>query len=123
MPGRNGMGPEGLGPKTGRGLGPCKSDNVGQVERAGDSPVNMFGRGMGAQYRGRGRGAYLAGSGNGYGRRALKGLGCYSGGRWGQYPGVFDSGDQEASQRDLKQLLEQQNEMLQLMKEIIHRAD
>jgi hypothetical protein len=27
MPGKDGRGPEGKGPKTGRGLGPCSKDN------------------------------------------------------------------------------------------------
>ncbi|MEA1962767.1 MAG: DUF5320 domain-containing protein [Patescibacteria group bacterium] len=44
MPNRNGTGPEGKGPKTGRGLGPC-----------GDGTPRGGGRGMGLG-RGRGRG-------------------------------------------------------------------
>ncbi len=53
MPNRDGTGPNGKGPRTGRGNGPCKEN---QTER--DS--NFGG--------GRGFGRHLQGRGNGYGR-------------------------------------------------------
>jgi hypothetical protein len=43
MPNKNGMGPEGKGPKTGRGLGPCSGDNS-------QGNVNGKGRGVGRQH-------------------------------------------------------------------------
>ena len=51
MPNKNGTGPEGEGPKTGRGLGPCR-DGVSKGDR----------RGLGL---GRGRGSS---TGRGFGR-------------------------------------------------------
>jgi hypothetical protein len=47
MPGRDGTGPNGLGPMTGRKLGPCNKDQQAQ-------PI-QFGRGMGCR-RGCGQG-------------------------------------------------------------------
>ena len=52
MPNKNGTGPEGKGPKTGRGLGLC-----------GDGTPREGGRGMGlSRGRGRGVGRGLAGN-------------------------------------------------------------
>ena len=48
MPGRNGRGPLGQGPKTGRGTGRCRGSNA-----AGDAATGGLGFGLG---RGRGRG-------------------------------------------------------------------
>ncbi len=68
MPNRDGTGPLGKGPRTGRGLGPC-----GQQE--GETPITPPGRGLGrgaglGAGRGAGRGAGLgAGRGAGRGRR------------------------------------------------------
>lgn len=64
MPSGNGMGPEGRGPITGRGLGPCSDRTTTGKE--------FFGRGRGMAY-GRGGGwgrgiAYGCGRGLGYGR-------------------------------------------------------
>ena len=42
MPNKNGTGPEGKGPKTGRGLGPCGDDNPRR-----DGRGRGLGRGMG----------------------------------------------------------------------------
>jgi hypothetical protein len=55
MPGRDGNGPEGKGPMTGRKLGPCNKDAITQ-------PL-QYGRGMGCG-RGCGRGF-----GRGFGRK------------------------------------------------------
>lgn len=81
MPNRNGMGPEGRGPGTGRGLGGC-------VPTARDAapPVTGAGQGWG---RGRGRGAGCGGGGQ---RRRLG---------WGQNwgGGVADSNLSEQVRR------------------------
>lgn len=53
MPGFDGSGPAGAGPKTGRGLGPCN----GAIP-SGKTGMRGFGRGMGA---GRGFGRKLFG--------------------------------------------------------------
>ncbi len=58
MPGRNGTGPNGEGPLTGRGMGPC-----------GRGAGSMGGYGRGAGYGGRG-----AGYGRGYGCRCWQGM-------------------------------------------------
>jgi len=42
MPNRNGTGPQGKGPKTGRGLGSCKDEAPGKNQRG-----RGLGRGMG----------------------------------------------------------------------------
>ncbi|MBU2502105.1 DUF5320 domain-containing protein [bacterium] len=82
MPGENGRGPLGQGPRTGRGLGRCG------VPQRDDQPVNEtpapdgqgqgrgFGRGLG---RGFGRGAGL-GAGGGRGRGFGPGRGWGRGG-------------------------------------------
>ena len=60
MPGGDKTGPEGKGPKTGRGLGPCSTE--GQLEKArGNRPRRGLGRGApagagGGGCRGRRRG-------------------------------------------------------------------
>jgi hypothetical protein len=46
MPRRDGTGPEGKGPKTGRGLGPCGKNSKGV-------PARPNGRGTGSGRRGR----------------------------------------------------------------------
>jgi len=58
MPYRDGTGPEGKGPRTGRGLGNCNDNGVKAQENA---PRGFFGLG-----RGRGQGA---GRGRGFGFR------------------------------------------------------
>ena len=52
MPGRNGTGPMGQGPMTGRGLGRCSAGNNGQNKSKNTTDL-VPGRGMG---NGRGRG-------------------------------------------------------------------
>lgn len=58
MPRRNGTGPDGAGPLTGRGMGPCKKDSkkTDQTSTGG----GFFGRGRGA---GQGRGFFGRGRG------------------------------------------------------------
>jgi len=56
MPRQNGMGPQGRGPKTGRGLGPCTTKSGETI--VAEEKVGFFrrlGRGLGLG-RGRGRG-------------------------------------------------------------------
>lgn len=75
MPGRNGTGPEGMGPLTGRGMGNCSSaNNV-------DTNQKPIGRGMGRRLGfargqgGRGRGCGM-GRGRGFGMgRGMQGRG------------------------------------------------
>lgn len=66
MPRGDRTGPQGLGPKTGRGFGPCNSDN--QIPRTPNQPDGTgFSRGIGmGRRRGKGQGA---GRGQGRGRR------------------------------------------------------
>lgn len=53
MPAKDGTGPEGRGPLTGRGLGPCEDDPSDTVTGL----VQRLGRGFGRLFkRGRGRG-------------------------------------------------------------------
>lgn len=47
MPGKNGTGPLGNGPLTGRGLGPCNGTNRGQYYGCGRGFGRGFGRGLG----------------------------------------------------------------------------
>lgn len=47
MPGRDGTGPEGKGPQTGRGLGPCKEDEEGNIVK----PDTPMGKGLGRGFR------------------------------------------------------------------------
>lgn len=49
MPNKDGTGPAGQGPKTGRGLGPCTPKNL-QKEK--NSRLGNKGRGMGPRNRG-----------------------------------------------------------------------
>lgn len=74
MPNLDGTGPEGKGPKTGRGLGKCsdtdnKTGNDEQKEKKEDAEYGL-GRG-GRPYGGGGRGRRRGGGGNrgGLGRR------------------------------------------------------
>ena len=53
MPNQNGMGPNGQGPRTGRGLGPC-----GDGIRQGYGRQGNFGRGRGFSGNGSGRGFF-----------------------------------------------------------------
>jgi hypothetical protein len=56
MPGRNGMGPMGQGPMTGRGMGWCGGANAA-IDMPQRGPGLGMGRGRGqGQGRGRGRG-------------------------------------------------------------------
>lgn len=61
MPGRNGTGPSGMGPKTGRGMGNCNP------KKTGNGIISNLGQGFGLG-RGQGRGQGL-GKGLGLGRR------------------------------------------------------
>ena len=64
MPAGNGMGPQGMGPMTGRGMGFCAGV-------AAPGSMNTFpGRGIGMGF-GRGRGACGGGRGNGRGWRNM----------------------------------------------------
>lgn len=69
MPGRNGKGPQGEGPRTGRGLGRCKTDETGNSkdENTEETPGRGLGRGRG-QGLGRGAGRGRAGRGGRGGR-------------------------------------------------------
>lgn len=58
MPGRNGTGPMGAGPMTGRGLGNCTGNQPGNFPR-------NYGRGLGCR-RGSGRGFGLGWFGGGW---------------------------------------------------------
>jgi len=49
MPNKDGTGPEGKGPKTGRGLGPCSPDSL---QKDKNSRLGNRGRGMGPKNRG-----------------------------------------------------------------------
>lgn len=73
MPGRDGTGPGGMGPMTGRAAGPCANNTM---------PGRGPGRGLGL---GRGRGAGL---GQGLGRGAGLGMGCRGGRRWNAAQGM-----------------------------------
>ena len=55
MPREDGTGPEGMGPKTGRGAGPCADDDVRGSRRAGSNAGTGkgFGRGAGRRWRNR----------------------------------------------------------------------
>jgi hypothetical protein len=55
----NGTGPEGRGPRTGRGLGKCKKISE-------DEALNKLGKGMGKRFK--------AGGGEGKGKRFQSGL-------------------------------------------------
>jgi hypothetical protein len=68
MPGLNSTGPEGKGPRTGRGLGRCKPTDQEKNEnpKSEDRP-QAYGRGMGRRSN-RGRG-----TGKGLGRRLGRG--------------------------------------------------
>jgi hypothetical protein len=71
MPYRDGTGPTGQGPKTGRGLGPCGTSGIRKEQTEPSQPTSWLGRlttgGLGlGQGAGRGRGP---GRGLGRGRR------------------------------------------------------
>lgn len=59
MPQINGTGPEGKGPKTGRGLGRCK-------QNSSEDEKNKLGKGLGKRYK--------SGGGTGKGKRLKSGL-------------------------------------------------
>jgi hypothetical protein len=74
MPGFDGTGPEGRGPRTGRGLGKCNPDNTNpNTDVAENDDFPPYGRGRGY---GRGNGRGPAGRGRG------RGFGFGRGGRW-----------------------------------------
>ncbi|MGD9546648.1 MAG: DUF5320 domain-containing protein [Candidatus Krumholzibacteriia bacterium] len=86
MPGENGRGPLGQGPRTGRGLGRCgvpRQDDQKANEAPASDPQDRsrgFGRGLGRGFgRGLGRGAGL-GAGGGRGRGFGPGRGWGRGG-------------------------------------------
>lgn len=64
MPGQDGTGPEGKGPKTGRGMGPCNDQNSEAAPLPGRGMGRGFGRGAGL-----GRGPCGRGLGRRLGRR------------------------------------------------------
>lgn len=72
MPGRDKRGPEGRGPMTGRGLGPCAGPERREETGTEELPRRGggFGRGFG---RGRGGGAGRGGRGRGRGFGAGRG--------------------------------------------------
>lgn len=51
MPNRDGTGPHGKGPRTGRGNGPCRENHSGRDSQYG------YGRGYGRHHHGRGNGS------------------------------------------------------------------
>jgi hypothetical protein len=55
----NGTGPEGKGPKTGRGLGKCKNNST-------EEDINKLGKGLGKRHK--------SGGGTGKGKRTKSGL-------------------------------------------------
>jgi len=59
MPQINGTGPEGKGPKSGRGLGKCIRDSS-------EEDINRLGKGLGKRFK--------SGSGTGKGKRLKSGL-------------------------------------------------
>jgi len=59
MPKMNGSGPEGKGPKTGRGLGNCK-------KKSSKEEINKLGKGLGMRRK--------SGGGTGKGKRLRSGL-------------------------------------------------
>ncbi len=86
MPFRDGTGPMGEGPMTGRGLGPCSGNPSPFVPGRG----GFFGRG-----RGRGRGFGLG-----------LGLGLGRGGRWFQGAAPVSEQEEKSFLRDRVSLLE-----------------
>ncbi len=70
MPGKNGMGPEGKGPMTGRQMGNC---NPGQKDSENKDSVYAFGKGNRSPGAGRGLGRRGNGlrDGSGQGRRGM----------------------------------------------------
>ncbi len=93
MPGQDGTGPMGNGPRTGRGMGRCRpltSRKSGQADQTTDRPETemesmtpegdevMFGVGRGGRPYGGGRGRCFGGGGGdgrGHGRRRGQGRG------------------------------------------------
>ena len=69
MPRKDGTGPQGMGSKTGRGLGQCNPDNTAPSSQSprGQNKGQGFGRGQG-QGAGRGQGGGRGG-GRGRGRK------------------------------------------------------
>lgn len=85
MPGGNRRGPEGAGPRTGRGLGYCSGHDRPGFETAPGGPFSYAGRHAGG--RGLGRGAYRgAGYGRGRGNGGI-GRGLGRGAGWWSGPG------------------------------------
>lgn len=108
MPGRNGTGPSGQGPMSGRGMGPCNTQSTGLNTNQG---IGFgMGRGLGS---GRGLGAgRKMGAGRGMGR----GINCrYSYSQYGQFSGELDA---ETS----KNILEQRKGFLETQLENIKQS-
>ncbi len=92
MPGRNGTGPNGMGPMTGRGAGPCGgSAGQGWTNRAGGGFGMGYGRGGG-----RGRGWRQDWSGGPWGGRRGGGYGAAYG-----YPVPYGQPDPDLEKQAL----------------------
>lgn len=63
MPRGDGTGPDGKGPRTGRGAGPCKGGDSAGSDSPGRGFGGRFGRGSGRGRRGRFRGRNRSGRG------------------------------------------------------------
>lgn len=104
MPGTDGRGPLGEGPKTGRRLGRCANSNSGDFSLENDT---HFGNGRGVN---RGLGGHPRGSGRGFGHR--------SGGGFGYHAGIHDTEYVSNIQPDLSQQLNKVIDQLsQLLKQ------
>ncbi len=81
MPGEDRTGPQGQGPKTGRGLGRCnsKDDEQKTPDESGRGQGQGLGRGQGGPGRGQGRGGGSGGAGRGRGRGRGAGRGMRNG--------------------------------------------
>ena len=97
MPGRNGRGPQGEGPRTGRGMGRCRPATGSETDDTtrGDGEANaVFGAGM-AWRNGQGGGRGM-GRGRGLGRGGGRGMGRGAG--WGGQgrggPATQDTGNE-----------------------------
>lgn len=82
---RNGTGPRGRGPMTGRGLGNCtrSADSERTEDEAGDFLRSVGFNGPGRTRRGQGRGGFGGGMGRGLGRGRAQGQGRGQGGQGG----------------------------------------
>ncbi|NLO74186.1 MAG: DUF5320 domain-containing protein [candidate division WS1 bacterium] len=78
MPFRDGTGPTGQGPMTGRGLGPCATSDARNVQIQPSQPVNWFQRLVGGSLGTQQTGSGLTpggGRGAGRGRGQRRGMG------------------------------------------------